>query len=110
MRRKKKPRQGGLVEVSALLEGALKTLGVSGDFEKHRVEKKLREVLGEKVSQALMGVSLKGRVVQIEFGHSIWLNEVNFRKAEILDKLQRELPDIGIKELKLALSRKSKTR
>jgi hypothetical protein len=107
MRRRKK-HQGGLVEVGALLEGALQTLGVKGDFEKFRVEKKCREVLGDKVSKALTGVTLKGRTVQMAFNHSIWMNEVNFRKSEILLKLQKEFPEIGIKTLALMLSRGSK--
>jgi hypothetical protein len=105
-RRRKKKLEIGLVEVGSLLEGALKTLGVKGDFEKFRVEKKCRELLGEKFSKALMGVSLKGRTVQMEFNHSIWMNEVNFRKSEILQKLQRELPEVGIKTLNLTLTRK----
>jgi hypothetical protein len=105
-RRRKKKLEVGLVEVGSLLEGALKTLGVKGDFEKFRVEKKCRELLGEKFSKALTGVSLKGRTVQMEFNHSIWMNEVNFRKAEILQKLQRELPEVGIKTLNLMLTRK----
>jgi len=105
-RRRKKKSEVGLVEVGSLLEGALKTLGVKGDFEKFRVDKKCRELLGEKFSKALTGVSLKGRTVQMEFNHSIWMNEVNFRKAEILQKLQRELPEVGIKTLNLMLTRK----
>jgi hypothetical protein len=107
MRRRKK-HKGGLVEVSALLEGALQTLGVKGDFEKFRVEKKCREVLGEKFSKALTAVFLKGRVVEMGFNHSIWMNEVNFRKAEILKKLQEEFPEVGIKSIHLNLSRSSK--
>jgi hypothetical protein len=107
MRRRKK-QKGGLVEVSTLLEGALKTLGVSGDFEKFRVEKKCREVLGEKFSKALTRVAMKGRIVELAFNHSIWMNEVNFRKTEILQQLQKEFPEIGIKALHLSLSRSSK--
>ena len=89
------------------MEGALQTLGVKGDFEKFKVEKKCRELLGDKFSKALTGVSLKGRTVQMEFSHSIWMNELNFRKAEILLKLQKELPEIGIKTLNLMLTRKT---
>jgi hypothetical protein len=107
----KKPRRrrtgGGLVEVSSLLESALKTLGVKGDFEEFKVDKKCRELLGAQFSKALTRVSLKGRTVQMEFNHSIWMNELNFRKAEILLKLQKELPEIGIKTLNLMLSRKA---
>ena len=105
--RRRRKSEEGLVEVSLLLEGALKTLGVKGDFEKFKVEKKCRELLGEKFSKALTGVHLKGRIVQLEFNHSIWMNEMNFRKAELLLKLQKELPEIGIKTLNLMLSRKA---
>jgi hypothetical protein len=105
MRRGRKKKKGGLVEITELLEGVLQQLGVRGDFEKFRVEKICREALGEKFTQALTGVSMKKGVVQLEFNHSIWLNEVNFRKREILEKLQRELPGLGIKNLTLALAR-----
>lgn len=108
MRRRKK-NKGGLVEVTELLEGALQQLGVKGDFEQFRVEKKSREVLGEKFSKALTGVSVKRGTVQLEFNHSIWLNEMNFRKSEILEELQKELPKMGIKNLNLVLSRNSRT-
>ena len=103
MRLKKRPRQG-LVEVGELLEGALQQLGVKGDFEKHRLEKKCREILGGKVSQALTGVVMKGSAVQMAFNHAIWMNEMSFRKAEILKKLQQELPQAGAKSITLILS------
>ena len=106
--RRRKKGEGGLVEVSELLEGALQALGVKGDFEKFRVEKKCREVLGEKFSKALTAVALKGRTVELAFNHSIWMNEVNFRKTEILKKLQEEFPAVGIKSLHLVLARSPK--
>lgn len=106
--RRRKKGEGGLVEVSELLEGALKALGVKGDFEKFRVEKKCREVLGEKISKALAGISFEKSVVRMEFNHSIWMQEVNFRKSEILKKIQEGLPDIGIKNLSLGLARSRK--
>lgn len=105
MRRRKKKEGGGTVEIAQLLEGALRQLGVKGDFEKFKVEKKCREVLGEKLAKALTGVTLKNKTVQLEFGHSIWIQEMNFRKAEILKRLQQELPEVGIKTLELSLSR-----
>ena len=107
MRRKKKP-AGGLVEVGQLLEGALKALGVKGDFEKFRVERKCRELLGEKSSRALKEVTLRGRTVRMAFDHSIWLNEVGFRKEEILKALQAEFPQAGIRQLDLILWRRSR--
>lgn len=104
-RRYKKPEQG-LVEVSSLLEGALQTLGVKGEFEKFKVDVACRELLGAKFANALIAVVLKGRTVQLEFNHAIWMNEVNIRKAEILQKLQTKVPEMGIKTLKVVLARK----
>jgi hypothetical protein len=110
MKKRKKRPEGGLVEITELLEGALQTLGVKGDFEKSRLEKKCRELLGPEFSRALTGVEMKGRVIRLEFNHSIWLNEMTFRKVDFLQKLQRELPAMGVKSLELSLSRKSATR
>ena len=107
-RRKGKEPREGMVDISSLLEGALKQLGVQGDFEKHRVEKKCREVLGEKFSKALAEINLKGRKVHLGFNHPIWMQEAQFRKMEILKKLQKEFPEVGIKEVVLTLARGTK--
>jgi len=92
-----------------LLEEALQQLGAKSEFEKFRLEKKCRELMGEGFSKALAGVSFEGGQVKLQFSHSIWLNEMNFRKAELLTGLQRELPDIGIKSIGLSLARSRKS-
>jgi hypothetical protein len=107
MRRRKKE-TGGTVELGQLLEGALKQLGMKGDYDRFKVEQKCRAVLGDKISRALTRVDMKKRTVHLEFNHSIWLQEMNYRKAEVLKSLQRELPELGIQELALGLSRGGK--
>jgi hypothetical protein len=104
MRRPKKDRSG-LVQVTDLLEGALNQLGVRGEIDKFRLGQKCRELLGERMSQALVRVALKGSKVTLEFRHSIWLNEMNFRKAEVLQSLQKELPEVGVKSLDMTLAK-----
>jgi hypothetical protein len=103
MRGRKRPK-GGLVGVGELLEGALQQLGMKGAFERHRLERACREVLGEGFSRALTGVSVKGSVLRLAFDHSIWMNEANFRKAEILRKVQVALPQAGVKSITLGLA------
>jgi hypothetical protein len=103
MRGKKRPK-GGLVGVGELLEGALQQLGMKSAFEQHRLERTCREVLGEGFSRALMGVTVKGSVLRLAFGHSIWMNEANFRKAEILKKVQAALPQAGVRSIALTLA------
>ena len=94
--------------MTELLEEALQQLGAKSDFEKFRLEKKCKELLGDGFSKALVGVSFGNGQVNLRFSHSIWLNEINFRKTEILAKLQQELPDIGIKSIGLVLARSQK--
>jgi hypothetical protein len=94
--------------MTELLEGALQQLGAKSDFEKFRLEKKCKELLGDGFSKALVDISFGNGQVNLRFSHSIWLNEINFRKTEILMKLQRELPDIGIKSIGLVLARSQK--
>jgi len=107
-RRKDSPREG-LVSLGDLVEGAIKALGVQGEYESIQVAQRCREILGEAASKALLEVSWSKGKVGLKFDHSIWLNEMNFRKAEVLARLQKDLPGLGIKSVDLGLARKPKS-
>jgi len=103
-RRKERPAQG-LVEVSQLLEGALKVLGVRADWDRFRLEGKCREWLGEGASAALTGVEEKKGVVTLYFDHGAFLQEMAFRREEGLAFLKESFPRMGLKDLRAALTR-----
>jgi|ERR1700722_7909467 hypothetical protein len=110
MKRRKSQPRNGLVEITELLDGALQQLGAKSDYELFRVGKQCRELLGDRANNALVEVSFKNGQVALQFNHSIWLNEMNFRKAEILTQLQSQLPDLGIKSINLGLARSPKSK
>jgi hypothetical protein len=103
--RRKHPRPRGLVEVSQVLEGALKNLGIQGDWNRYRIEAKCREWLGEKASKAMTGVEERKGTVTLYFSHSVWLNEMNFRRQEGLEYLKREFPRLDLREMRATLSK-----
>ena len=103
MRRKQTPPRG-LVEVSQVLEGALKKLGVGSDWDRYRLEGKCREWLGPGAARALIGVEEKKGVVTLYFNHSAFLQEMGFRREEGLKVLKDEFPRMGLKEIRTALS------
>jgi hypothetical protein len=103
-RKKKEKKPQGLVEVSQVLEGAMRTLGVRADWDRFRLEGKCREWLGEGAQKALTHVSEKKGVVTLYFNHSVFLQEMGFRRAEGLKVLKDEFPRMGLKELRAALS------
>jgi hypothetical protein len=105
--RRKKPE--GAVEISTLLEGALKTLGVKGDYDRAQLDSRCRFILGEKLSQALVRTEQKGTALKMEFNHPIYLQEMNFRKSEFLIRLKTELPEAGVKSLIFSLARTPRT-
>ncbi len=95
----------GLIEISALLEGALKTLGVKDDYDRSRLDKRCRLFLGEKLSKALVRVEQKGTVLKMEFNHPIYMQEMNFRKNELFTRLKTDLPDLEFKNIVFSLAR-----
>lgn len=103
-KRAKEPKQG-LVQVAQVLEGALRTLGVRSEWDRYRLEGKCRELLGPEVSRVLTEVSEKQGVVTLSFGHGAFLQEMGFRKEELLKDLKAEFPKLGLKEIRAALSR-----
>jgi hypothetical protein len=106
-KRRKKPE--GAVEISALLEGALITLGVKGDYDRLQLESRCRFILGEKLAQALVRMEQKGTVLKLEFNHPIYLQEMHFRKSEFLTRLKTEIPEAGVKNMVFSLARAPRT-
>lgn len=107
-RRRKKETPQGLVEVSQVLESALRTLGVRGDWDRFRLEGKCRDFLGPEVSKALTGVEEKNGVVTLYFNHSAFLQDMGYRRAEFLRELQAAFPRLKLKDIRATLS-KSRT-
>jgi DNA replication and repair protein RecF len=103
--RRKPPQSRGLVEVSQLLEGVLKKLGIRGEWDRCQLESKCREWLGEAASKALTAVTKKKGIVTLFFSHSAWLNEMNFRKKEGVEFLRREFPQMDLREMRAMLSK-----
>jgi len=98
----------GTVEIASLLEGALKTLGVKGDWDRLQLDNRCRSILGEKLALALVRVEQKGTILKLEFNHPIYLQEMNFRKSEFLTRIRAELPEAGINSLAFSLARSAR--
>jgi hypothetical protein len=94
-----------MVEISALLEGALKTLGVKGDYDRLQLDQVCRRLLGEKLSLALVRIDLKGKILKMEFNHPVYLQEMNFRKKDLLARIKNDFSQSGIKDLTFSLAR-----
>ena len=100
-RRRRKPE--GLVEVSQLLDGALKKLGAKGAWDRSRLEGKCREWLGPASAMLERAEERKGTVT-LYFRHGALLQEFNYRRAECLAMLKETFPRLGIRDVKAALA------
>lgn len=94
-----------MVEISQVLDGALRKLGVKGEWDTSRVEVTCREWLGDEASKALSRVEERRGTVTLYFNHSAWLNEMNYRRKEGLDFLKSRFPQMDLKEVRCVLSK-----
>lgn len=62
------------------------------------------EAAGELASTTRVGALRRG-VLQIEVANSLLMQELTFRKEELIKKLQTALPDAGIKQIKFRIGR-----
>jgi hypothetical protein len=108
-KKRQKPPEG-LVEISALLDGAMRRLGVRGDWEKYRIEEKCRQWLGADCSQALVRVGEDKGTVTLFFNHSAFLQELQYRREEGLAYLKDAFPRMKIRDLRAALSQETTKR
>ncbi len=65
------------------------------------------EAAGEVASATRVGALRRG-ILQIEVANSLQMQELTFRKEELIKKLQTALPDAGIKQLKFRVGQITK--
>jgi len=60
-----------------------------------------RAVVGEELSQFTEVVTIRRGTLEVLVANSLLMQELTFRKEELLGSLQEALPDAGIKQLRL---------
>ncbi len=101
MKRNQKP-EG----IASLLGKTLKSLNLESHIKRHSVWNHWDKIVGKTIAEKTWPARLIEDTLVVKVMGASWMNELSFMKRQILDKIQREIPDCPIKHLRLELGTK----
>ena len=63
------------------------------------LKKTWKKIVGKTISQNTEIVNIKNGIIKIKATTPIWRNELTFQKEELLNKLNKEEPDLKVKAI-----------
>ncbi len=87
------------LEVGKVMRAALREFKLdkkAGDYE---VILAWPEVVGEQVAEVTVAEALTRGILIVKVADSVWKYELSMRKREILHRLQRQFPDVVLKDI-----------
>ena len=63
------------------------------------LNKSWKKIVGKTISQNTEIVNIKNGIIKIKTTTPIWRNELTFQKEELLNKLNKEEPDLKVKAI-----------
>ncbi|HBY56650.1 MAG TPA: hypothetical protein DEG96_02120 [Candidatus Atribacteria bacterium] len=78
-------------------------------FKEKRWDKKIRgyqvinhweEVVGEEIAQNTQPIKIQGQILFLRVKSSVWANELNLRKGEIIDKINLKTKEQTVSDLR----------
>lgn len=95
----------GLQHASQIISEVLARAGFSGQSLTQELDQLWREIVGPPLHQLSRVVKLSRGKLEVLVAHSTALQELTFRKQEILQKLQQRWTQKPIRDLKLRVGR-----
>lgn len=88
----------------SLISNLVKSLKLD-QFPIHTIWKKWEELVGKQTAQNSEPVSLKEGLLTIEVTHSTWLHHLSMGKKDLLEKIQKQHPDLKIEDIRLKMKK-----
>lgn len=77
--------------IKTIMSRTLTNLGLDQRLRESEAVRVFAEVVGEKIAQKAQAVSINAGVLQVRVPSSAWRQELNFGKAEIIERLNAAL-------------------
>ncbi len=92
--------------VRDVLPGVLKSLGLDERMDEARLLKDWSGVVGEAIFRHSRPRKIRGGRLLVEVENNVWMQEIRFHQGEILEKIQKMFPRLGLKGIRFELERK----
>ena len=93
------PRLGDVRPAGSAILEHFKRLGLGERFHEQRAVREWSNIVGAKIAGAAQAVSIKDGVLRISVKDSSWRQELMYLKEQIIEKLNRELGELIVRDL-----------
>ncbi|MDR2116447.1 MAG: DUF721 domain-containing protein [Planctomycetaceae bacterium] len=94
----------GVVHVADILPQLITKYGLQNQRNIEQITRIWRETIGEPFGAVTRAVGLKSGTLEIAVPHHAFVQEISFRKSELLANLQTALPEEKIKRIKFIVA------
>jgi predicted nucleic acid-binding Zn ribbon protein len=91
-------------ELKSILDSVLKEHNF-GDMDAHKVFCQWKELAGPKVAAHTTPVRMNKRILYVEVDDPVWLAQLKYMKADIMNKIDRQIKTDLFADLKFFLKR-----
>ena len=94
------------VHIGRLLEDALARLRPTGDKALLDICHRWEALVGPAIAANTRPVGLKDHLLLVDVASSVWMQQLQFLKAEMIARVNAGLPEAGIEKIRFRVSRR----
>ena len=95
--------------IHSILEKALKDLEIDLPIRSYSIWKAWKEIVGEAVAGQTQPRAIRNRILFIDVSHSTWIQQLQFLKPTLLEKINAFLGETHIQDIRFKLGKISPT-
>ena len=96
----KKPRP-----VRSVLEETIRALGIDAPIKNYSLFNAWKEIVGETIALQTQPRSLRTQILFVDVSHSTWIQQLQFLKPQLLEKLNAFLGEQPIRDIRFKLGK-----
>ena len=93
------------VHIGSLLQDTLERLCPSGDKALLEVCRRWEDLVGAAIAANARPAGLKDRLLLVDVANNVWMQQLQFLKAEMIARINAGLPEAGIEKIRFRVSR-----
>ena len=91
--------------VGDILPKVIKNLGIEDRMQEARLREEWREIVGDVVAERCRPGEIKGGMLFIEVENNVWMQEIRFHQRDMIVRIKKRFPDLGVREIRLVIGR-----
>lgn len=89
--------------IMEVLKATLDKLKLTPILKRHEVFENWAAIAGPQIAERSRPIKIQGGILIIEVDHPTWVQELNFLKPRLLEKIAKHYPESRIKNLRFLL-------